>query len=433
MRRAQWGWMAFDWAAQPIFTLMLSFIFAPYFAAHVASDPVTGQTQWGVMSALVGITVALTAPLLGAIADGRGARRPYLLGFSLLYMAGTAATWWAVPQMANPWPVLIAFGLALVAAELAAQFTNAMLPDLAAPDEIGRLSGAGWALGYAGGVVALVIALLFFAENDAGRTFLGTAPVLGLDPETYEGTRAIGPLTALWFALFMLPFFAFVPDRGNPAGTGLRGLLDTLKSLPGQGNLARFLLASMAYRDALAGLFIFGGIYGTGMLGLPVEDIGKFGIIAALTGALGAWVGGHLDSRLGPRPVIMTALPLLILACTAVMLTDPRHVVGVPVAGDSPLPRLLFFSAGALIGAAAGPLQAASRSLLVQLSNPERMTESFGLYAFAGKATAFVVPALVALVTDLSGSQRLGFTPVILLFVVGYFLLMRVSCPRNTE
>ena len=431
-RRGVFGWMLFDWANQPFYTLIVTFIFAPYFAARVTGDPVTGQAVWGATTAIAGACVAILSPVLGAIADRTGARKRWMLGFSLLYVAGCLGLWGAAPGMEGVWPVLLAFGLAYVGSEFTILYTNAMLPDLGPRAEIGRISGSGWALGYLGGLVSLVIVLTLLAPAPGKETTLiGIAPILGLDAGSGEPARATGPLSALWYVLFVIPLFLWSPDvprtgerLGAAARAGLGDLRRALGSLRRERGLGAYLLASMIYRDALAALFAFGGIYAAGVLGWGVFQLGVFGIVAAGTGALGAFLGGRADRAFGPRPVIVLSIWLLILVCLVVLGTSRTGVLGIAAAPGSRLPDLVFLAAGGLLGAAAGALQAASRTLLVhQAEGRMGMGQAFGLFALAGKATAFIGPSLVAAVTYATGSQRLGVSPIVALFGIGLALL----------
>jgi UMF1 family MFS transporter len=429
LRRRVHGWMMFDFASQPYNTLLLTFIFGPYFASAMMDDPVAAQSAWGFAIAGGGAAIALLAPLLGALADASGRHLRWIWGFSALYVAGSAALWFAAPGTEAVWPILLVFVLGLMGMEFATIFTNAMLPALGNRREIGRISGSGWALGYVGGVIALVVMLLLFAENEAGVTLLGQPPALGLDPETREGTRFVGPFTALWFALFMIPFFLWVRPppglRGRPAriGPALRGLWGTVRALPRRRSFAAYLASSMFYRDALNGLYTFGGIYTAGVLGWSVVDIGIFGILAAVTGAVFAWIGGRADAARGPKPVIVVCVITLLVTSLLVITVEPGSVLGIAVASGSAAPTIAFYVLGAVIGAAGGALQSSSRTMLVRQVDPARITEGFGLYALAGKATAFLAPFLIGVVTLASGSQRVGILPIAALFVLGLVLL----------
>lgn len=431
--KAIWGWMSFDWAAQPFHTLLLTFIFAPYFTSTVMSDPVAGQSLWGFMLAIAGIVMALSAPILGAYADAVGPRKPWIFLFSILFVSGTVPLWMAVPGMQNTTLILVLFAIGLIGVEFSQIFVNAMLPELGGGNDIGRISGTGYAVGYAGGVLALFIMLLFLAENADGVTLLKTSPILGLDPETRQGTRSVGPLTGIWYIVFMIPFFLWVPDvtrntkAGNVVGNALHDLARTIRALPENISLAAYLGSSMFYRDALNGLYAFGGIYAAGVLGWTITQIGIFGIIAAITGAVFSWIGGYVDRAIGPKKLITICIFTLILVCILIVGTSRHTFFTAPLAETSTLPDKLFMFCGAIIGGAGGVLQAASRTMMVFQANKERMTEAFGLYALSGRATAFLAPGLVALVTDLTQSQRLGILPIIGLFMIGLVMLVWVD------
>lgn len=436
MRRGVFGWMLFDWANQPFHTLVVTFLFAPWFVAQAASDPVSGQAAWGWAAAAAGAASALCAPWLGAVADRTGRRKAWTAAFSLPFVLGCAGLWIAHPGMADPMPVLAFYALAYFGSELTLVFVNAMLPDLGPRSEMGRVSGSGWALGYLGGVVSLVIVLGVLAPGPEGVTLLGLAPLLGLDAA--GAARATGPLSAAWFVVFALPFFLRTPDapRGVALGPALRlgwgDLRATLRDARRHRNLLGYLIASMVYRDALAALFAFGGIYAAGVLGWGVTALGAFGVIAATAGALGAWAGGRADMAFGPRPVVIASIWVLIAVSAAVLATSRTQALFLPVPPGSRLPDLLFLVAGASLGAASGSLQAASRTLLAQLAEGRMaMGQAFGLYALSGRATAFLGPAAIAATTALTGSQRLGVAPVIVLFLAGLALLYRVKSEQT--
>jgi UMF1 family MFS transporter len=183
----------------------------------------------------------------------------------------------------------------------------------------------------------------------------------------------------------------------------------------------------MFYHDALNGMYSFGGIYAAGVLGWSVVDTGIFGILAIVTGAIFAWLGGRADSRFGSKPVILVSILALTAVSIGIVLVSRTSIFGIPIAAESALPDIAFYGFGAVIGAAGGMLQAASRTMMVRQANPARMTEAFGLYALAGKATSFLAPASVAFVTWVTGSQQIGVSPLILLFLLGLVLLAWVK------
>jgi len=438
-RKRIWGWFFFDWASQPYHTLLVTFIFGPYFAsvaaeyymseglAEQAADA-QAQALWSTGLTVSGLIIGLGAPIMGAFADTTGRRLPWIAVFSAMYVVGAAAIWGMMPDGSNLWFGLFAFGLGFIGAEYALIFINSQLPSLGSQEEVGALSGSGFAFGYAGGVLSLLIMLLLFVEQPSGKTLIGIDPAFGLDAATREGTRFVGPFTALWFALFMVPYFLWVRDTGPPRqGRGARDalglLLKTIKGLRYRLSLGAYLGSSMFYRDALNGLYGFGGTYAILVLNWSITSVGIFGIIGAISAALFSWLGGKLDARFGPKPVVIAAIWGLMAVCVIVVGMDRSQIFGVPLAPGSSLPDAIFFGCGVLIGGLGGVLQAASRTLMVRHTDPAAPTENFGLYGLSGRATAFLAPALIGLVTTLSGSARIGIAPVIGLFVIGLLLL----------
>ncbi|MFD0916691.1 MFS transporter [Pseudahrensia aquimaris] len=443
-KKGIWGWMLFDWAAQPLHTLLITFFFARYFATEVAPDPETGQVMWGWMLAISGVTIAILSPVLGSIADATGPRKPWMAFFGACFVIGSCLLWFAEPGGAGMvfW-ILVFFSIALFGESFASVFNNAVMTDLVPREELGRLSGNGWALGYLGGVVSLIFVLLLLVESSPGSgvTLIGIPPILGLDAIASGGQRAVGPLTGLWFLIFVIPFFLFTPDaprREKVAGAvskGLSDLMRTIRSLPKTPSLFAYLGSSMFYRDALNGLYAFGGIYAGGVLQWSATQLGLFGILAALTGALGAWMGGKFDDRFGPKMVVTTSILMLIVVCLIIVTTDRDMVLYIPVADSGPgfAPAdIAFYICGALIGAAGGSLQASSRTLMADQADDDNMTEAFGLYALSGRASSFLAPAMIAMATDFFGNQRIGIMPLIPLFLIGLFLLPWVQ-QRNAK
>jgi UMF1 family MFS transporter len=440
-RSAVISWIFFDWAAQPYFTLITTFVFAPYFATHVASDPASGQALWGFATAAAGLMIALMSPVLGAIADASGRRKPWIAAFGALLVIGASLMWFGKPGDGRVIPaLLLAYGIATIGVEFATVFNNAMMPTLVPPDKIGRLSGTGWAIGYVGGIFSLILVLGFLAANpDTGRTLFGFTPLFGLDPVTHQGDRITGPLTGVWFIVFVLPMFLLTPDypAKRPVTEALReGLSDlrrTLAELPKQKSMVTFLLANMIYTDGLVSLFAFGGIYAAGTFGWNTIEIGSFGIILAIAGTFGAWLGGQLDDKLGPKRVIAGSMLILLFAIVAILLVDKDTVLFVKVTPPSPGEALfssfaerVYLVLGCLIGMAGGPLQAASRTFLIRLAPKDRIAQYFGLFALTGKVTSFVGPLLIGAITAITESQKAGMAVLVLFFVAGLALLGRV-------
>lgn len=446
-RRAIFGWVMFDWASQPFFTLITIFVFSPYFVGHFLGDSVLGQSMWGYTVALAGFVVAVTSPVLGAISDAGGRRNPWIYTASVIFVLGCCGLWLAAPGAPYGLAVVMAaFVLASVGAEVATVFTNAMMPDIVARDRIGWLSGFGWAMGYVGGLVALLVMLAtMIAVPETGLTLIGLSPVLGLDPAQFEGDRFSGPFSALWYIVFVIPLFLYVPDRPAkaPAGKAVREGLAQLRAtlarlLSRRGPLARFLVARMIYQDGLAAIFAFGGAYGAAIFGWRATEVGVFGIILILAATAGSWIGGYLDDLMGSRRLIMWCIVLLAAATLAAISVDPSHILfvietdrAVPGALFASTPELVYLLFGSIIGFLGGPIQASSRTLLVHLAPGKELAEHFGLYTLVGKATAFLAPLLIGLVTASSGSLRLGMSVIIVFFIAGGLVLMGVPDSRT--
>ncbi|WLA53060.1 MULTISPECIES: MFS transporter [Bradyrhizobium] len=440
-RSAVISWIFFDWAAQPYFTLITTFVFAPYFASFVAPDAASGQALWGFATAAAGLAIALLSPVLGAIADASGRRKPWIAGFGALLVIGASAMWIGKPGNPDIIPMLLlAYAIASVGVEFATVFNNAMMPTLVPPDRIGRLSGTGWATGYVGGILSLVLVLGFLAANaETGKTLFGFTPLFGLDPAMHEGDRITGPLTGLWFIIFVTPMFLFTPDYPTKRpmraalGEGLRELRESLTSLPKQKSLARFLLANMIYTDGLVSLFAFGGMYAAGTFGWDTIRIGTFGIILAVAGTFGGWIGGKLDDAFGPKRVITGSLVILLFAIVVILTVNKDSVLFIQVAPPVPGGPLFAGAAerayivlGCLIGATGAPLQAASRSLLIRLAPKDRIAQYFGLFALTGKVTSFIGPLLIGAITAATASQKAGMAVLVAFFVAGLALLAKV-------
>ncbi|WP_049645562.1 MFS transporter [Candidatus Rhodobacter oscarellae] len=442
-RKRIWGWMMFDWATQPFYTVLLTFIFGPYFglvmAEHFAGQGLEqqaaearAQSSWATMLTITGLFIAFTAPVLGAIADTRDRRIPWMVLFSLVYIAGTYTLWHMVPDGSAMMLTLIAFGIAMVSAEYMLVFINSMLPTLSKWEDIGEHSGNGFALGYAGGVLALLLVLVLFAEQGNGKTLIGLDPVLGLDAAAREGTRAVGPITMVWFVIFMIPFFLWVRDPVRPNITGsvgdaLRQLGRSIAGVTKKPSLFAYLGSSMFYRDALNAIYGFGGFYAGFVLQWEITLIGIFGIVGAVSAALFSWLGGKMDRRFGPKPVIVVNAWILIVVCIVILNMTRESFFGIALAEGSGLPDAMMFILGAAIGGAGGSIQGASRTMMARHADPERPTEAFGLYAFSGKATAFLAPALIAAFTTITQNARLGLAPVVVLFIIALVLLRWVD------
>jgi len=413
--RGRVAWCFYDWANSAFPTVITTFVFAAYFTQAVATDEVSGTAEWGYAVSIAGLAVAVAGPVLGAITDHAGRRKPWLLLFTVLCVIASAALWRVTPDPSSvPWALTLV-GVAIFAFEMAMVFYNSMLPDLAPAGRLGRWSGWGWGLGYAGGLACLGVTLIGFVQAET--------PWFGLDKDTAEHLRATGPLVALWMGVFALPLFLVTPDRPSSGVTlavairqGLGTLAATLRRVRDHSQIARFLLARMLYTDGLNTLFAFGGIYAAGSFGLTFEELIVFGIAMNVTAGIGATAFAWVDDLWGAKRVILISIAALSLLGGALVVVEGKT---------------LFWIFGLPLGIFVGPAQSASRSLMARMAPSELTTEMFGLYAFSGKATAFLGPALLALVTQATGSQRLGMATILVFFIVGMGLMWKVEDVQN--
>ena len=404
------AWALYDWASSPFFAVIITFVFAQYFTQAVAGDPIRGTALWSWTMTLSALLIAAASPVLGAIADVGGRRKPWLMAFTLMSAAATSLLWLVAP---DPTYVLLALTLVLMANvtnEIGQAFYNAMLPDLAPSSHVGRWSGWGWGLGYLSGIVALGLILWLFV--------LRTPPLFGLDPAQGEQVRVTGPLIGLWLVVFSLPLVLLVPDR--PRGSlglaasvrhGLVMLRGTLADVRRQTNVLTFLVARLIYNDGLNTLFAFGGIYAAGTFGMALKEVLLFGIALNLTSGIGAFAFAHLDDRIGSKPTILISIAGLFACGIAALLAEAK---------------LTFWLAALVLGLFVGPAQSASRTLMARLAPPHQRTEMFGIYALTGKLTAFLGPFMFGTATWWFGTQRAGMATILVMFVAGGLLLLRV-------
>ena len=407
LRRARIAWCLYDWANSAFPTVIVTFVFSTYFATAVAADSTRGTEMWSRALVLSGLAIAVLSPIFGAIADHSGRRKPWIAVCSAVTIIGAGLLWFAAPTPDYALYALVVFAVANVAFEVGQVFYNAMLPTIVSPARIGRLSGWGWGLGYMGGLACLVIALLGFVQADP-------AP-FGLDRGAAEHVRSVGPMVAVWFAVFCLPLFLFVPD-GARSGigwlaavrAGIETLTGTLRRVRQYRDIAWFLVARFFYVDGMNTMFAFGGIYAAGTFGMKVDEVIMFGIGLNVTAGLGAAAFAWIDDRIGAKPTILIALVGLVGVGIPLLLVESKT---------------WFWVLGLPLGIFMGPAQAASRSLMARLAPAEVRTEMFGLFAFSGKATAFLGPGILGAITAATGSQRWGMATVVVFLCVGMTLL----------
>lgn len=398
------GWAMFDWANSAFPTVIVTFVFATYYAGAVAADPISGASSWSYALALSGLGIAILGPVFGAVSDKAGRRKPWTALFSLVCIAATAALAGVAPDPSYALLALVLVGIANLGFEIAIIFNNAMLPEIAPPGMIGRISGWAWGLGYGGGLACLLIILVAF------------------DTSSLDQVRLTSLLVAAWYAVFTIPLWLWTPDIpasglsfGRAVQDGIAMLWHTLRHIRGSRNIALYLLAHMIYGDGLATLFAMGGVFAQSAFGMSTAEVLQFAVALNVTAGLGAAAFGWVDDRIGPKRTILISLAGLVVTGALILALHDK---------------MAFLIAGSALGVFIGPAQAASRSLLARLVPEGQETEMFGLYAFSDKATSFLGPALFGLALELTGNARAGIATILGFFLIGAALLAGVREPR---
>jgi UMF1 family MFS transporter len=407
------AWCFYDWANSAYPTVIGTFVFATYFTQGVAPDPITGAARWGVAMAISGLLVGLLSPVFGAIADRTGGQRTWLAGFTLVAAIAAAALWTVEPDPAFMLRGAVLVVLGTLAFELGTVFYNAMLPGVAPPRMLGRVSGWGWGLGYIGGLFCLVACLALIQARP---------PPFGLAETNAEAVRATSVLVALWYAGFALPLLLAVPGTprtgmgiGQAVREGLGAILRVLPDLRRDRQVLRFLIARLLYAEGLNTLFAFGAIYAAGTFGMGTEEVIRLGIAINVTAGLGAALFAFADDRFGSKPVVLVSvLSLMVIGAAMLAVTTKAQFWALA------MPLGIFF----------GPAQAASRTLMGRIAPPEKLGEYFGLFALTGRAVSFIGPSVLAAATTLFASQRAGMATILFFLGGGAAILWTVRETR---
>jgi UMF1 family MFS transporter len=412
----------------------------------MAPDAATGQAAWGYGVAIAGFLIAILSPVLGSIADQTGPRKPWIAFFAVIKIAMLCLLWIAAPG-SSLFLIVAIFTVASVAAEFSIVFNDSMLPRLVPNAEVGRVSNIAWGLGYLGGMIVLIFVIAFLAGSpETGKTIIGVTPLFGIDPAQGEDARATGPISALWYLVFILPMFLFTPDAGGPrhglgeaVREGLAELKSTIREARQRIGLVRFLIARMVYQDGVNALLALGGGFAAAMFGWSITEIGIYGIILNVVAIFGCLYASRADTRLGSKRVVSACIILLLIATVGIVSTGPGYTAfGALQLGSADSGGLFGTAAekayilyGLLIGIAFGPVQASSRAYMARSVSEEEAGRYFGLYALSGRATSFLAPFLVATVTAFTDSARAGMAVIILFFVVGWLILRGTPYPAK--
>jgi MFS transporter, UMF1 family len=410
------AWALWDWGSAAYNAVILTFVFSVYLTDAVGDGRPEASAALGYAIGAAGLLIALLAPVLGRRADAAGRRKlatGLWTGLTIVAMAGLFAV---RDDAGYLWLGLVLLGTGSIVFELASVSYNAMLSQVATPGTIGRVSGFGWAMGYLGGIVLLLVVYGGFIAGGGG--FLGVPTADGFH------IRLVALVAAAWFLLFALPLFVAVPEVApapdRPARSGIaasyRALVADLRTLYRRSpHTVFFLGASALFRDGLAAIFTFGAVLAVGVYGVGAGDVLLFGVAANVVAALGALAGGRIEDRVGPKPVIVTSLLGMIAAGVVLLFVSGPQA---------------FWAFGLVLTLFVGPAQSSSRTFLARLAPPGREGELFGLYATTGRAVSFLSPALFGLSVTVFGAQRAGIVGILVVLALGLLALWPVRPPQ---
>jgi UMF1 family MFS transporter len=391
------AWTSFDFANSSFAMIMVTFVFPLYYGNHIVNDG-HGDLYWGLAMSASMLLVALLAPALGAIADATRSKKLFLFGFTFVSVLCTAGTYFLEPGMILVGAIL--FILANAGFEGGIVFYDAFLPEIAPPEQYGRVSGYGFAVGYFGSLAAIIANMALLKSEMYKETFL---------------------VTAAMFAIFAIPTFIFVPEgtRRKSAGPLLKVIADgfrqvrrTIGHIRRYRALSYFLLAFFLYNDAILTVIGFSGRYAKNTLNFTTSDLITLLMMVQLVAVFGSLIFGWLTDRKGPKLSIVITLFIWI-----------GVVVGAYFSQDA----TSFYVIAAIVGLALGSSQSASRSLMAKLTPIEHTAEFFGFYdGFCGKASAVIGPFIFGALSDGFG-QRPAIVSLGVFFVAGLLLMKRVK------
>ena len=397
----------YDFANSAFTTIIITFIFSTYFAKEIAPNPVLGQYYWGWTIGVTGFLVAIVGPVFGSIADKKNKIVFFIRLFSFLCIFFTALLWFSKPSQSYIIYTLLIVGIANFFYELGLIFYNSLLKDISTNRNLGKISGFGFAFGYIGGIIILILSIKIFIDNE-------NLP-FGLSTLESQNIRAIAPLVSIWFLFFSSPFLFFViKESKKKIKKNISSYIADIRGLIWEKKLsvlAKFLIARMLYADGLNAIIVMGGIFAVGVFNLEIKDLLKLSVMMNVTAFIGAFVGGIANDKYGSKIVISISLLGLIFSSISILFTYSSSV---------------FFFLAAINGLFIGPIQSASRVVISSSINKEDQGKGFGLFASSGKLTSFLGPLLVSTVTFLTNSQRLGFASAIILLLSGLIILLNI-------
>ena len=399
-------WSLFDFANTSFSVLIVAVGYSLYFKDVVVGGAGKGDFFWGLIVSISMLLTALIAPVLGAASDHAHSRKLYLLGFTLVSVVCTALLYFVGPGMIALGAIL--FIAANIGFEGGIVFYNAFLPSLTSPNRYGRISGYGFAMGYVGSLVSLLIAMPLYAD--------------GFLAGNLHNVRLSFLIAAGMFLVFSMPLFLFLRDRQRSVinqvsymRAGLARVAGTLSHLRSYRQVALFLVAFFFYNDGILTVISFASIFAQQSLDFSLKEILLLFAVVQASAIAGSLVFGFMTDRIGPKKTIITSV-----LCW----------IGVVISAYLVTSKPWFYGIGVVAGLCMGGSQSASRSFMAMLTPADREAEFFGFYdGFCGKASAVVGTFVFGALSWATGNQRIAVLSVGLFFVVGLSVLHFVQDP----
>jgi len=397
----------YDFANSAFTTIIITFIFATYFAKQIAPNPILGQSYWGWTIGITGLLVALIGPLIGSFADKKNCTEFFIKLFTIICIILTSFLWFAKPSEKYLLYTLLVVASANFFYELSLIFYNSILKRISNSNNLGKSSGFSFALGYIGGILILIICIKVFIDNEV-------LP-FGLSKENSENIRATSIVVALWYLIFSIPFLFSLKKKIKNKIEKSSNNIKKIKNLfwdKGLNNLGKFLLARMLYADGLNAIIIMGGIFAVGVFNLEIKDLLVLSVLMNITAFIGAIIGGYANDKFSSKSVIIFSLLGLIFSSAIILFIKTK---------------IFFLIFASINGFFIGPIQSASRVFITKSIDENNQASGFGLFALSGKLTSFIGPLLVSTLTYISNSQRIGFSAAIILLLIGLLILLKVK------
>ena len=421
------AWALWECGSTGLYAIVGTFVFSVYLTSSVGvglPGPTTPASWLGRAAAVAGLTVAVLAPVVGVWVESPHRRRVVLSVLTGLVVMLTCSMFFIRDRPGYLWAGLVLLGATAACGDLASVPYNAMLRQLSTPATAGRISGFGWAAGYLGSVLLLLVIYAGFISGSGS----GTDAVRGLLRVPHADglyVRVAMLAAAAWLAVLALPLLLVahrLPQstevhRPTSMLGGYRKLWREISAeWRRDRNLVYFLAASALFRDGLAAIFAFGAVLGVNVYGISQANVLVFGVVASVVAAVGAVLGGFVDHRIGSKPVIVASLVAIVTTALTLMVLSGS---------------VAFWVCGLLLCMFIGPSQSSARALLLHMSHNGREGVAFGLYTMTGRAVAFLAPWLFSVFVDAFGAVRAGMGGISLVLIAGLVGMLVVRVPAR--